>query len=75
MLIASSVDVQVTWPVAFPSASYTVVASLEGTSLLGVVAAVKSRTAAGCVVTLKNALLVNIGQSAGTLHCIATPNT
>lgn len=72
MLIGATSNVSVTWDVAFANTNYTVSVTLEGASLLGLTPVISSRTATGCVVTIRNSLLVNLLVNAGTLHLIAT---
>lgn len=74
VLLGGSSDVTVTWSAPFANTNYTVVVTLEGTGVLGLTPIVKSRALANCVVTLKNALLVNILAGAGTLHVITISN-
>jgi hypothetical protein len=63
---AATVDITITWPTPFPDANYTVTPQLTTTSaaLIGKATfAVKSKTTAGCVVTVT----VNALVAAGTL--------
>lgn len=72
MAIGASVTVTVTWPTAMPSATYAAVATVENDSLLGVQIVLKAgtKTTTGCQFTLKNAGLLALLASAGTLQVI-----
>ncbi|MBT0771814.1 hypothetical protein KIH74_22930 [Kineosporia sp. J2-2] len=61
--LLASVDRTFTWATPMPSASYSIKPSVEGPAGLGqLTAAVKSQTAAGCVITVKAAVAVAAGQ-------------
>jgi hypothetical protein len=70
--ISASVDVTITWPTAFADATYIVTPQVSTTAggLVGKTAvAVKSKTAAACVVTVTTTALLSAGQA--TLSAIA----
>ncbi len=61
LAVGGAVDLAVTWSAPMPSASYTVEA-VAGPGILGnATLAVKSKTAAGCVVTVTASLAVAVG--------------
>jgi hypothetical protein len=61
LAVGSSVDVPVAWPTPMPSAQYTV-EPVAGPGILGNASlAVKSQTAAGCVITVTAQLAVAAG--------------
>jgi len=67
---SSQLEVTVTWPQAFPSTSYTVMATVEeataATDTLKVLKIV-SRSATDCVIRVQN---VNASARTGTLHVV-----
>jgi hypothetical protein len=72
MALGASVTVNVTWPTPFADTSYTVSATPQGTSIIGLTWALNpGHTTTGCSFTLKNAGLIALLASAVTLHVIA----
>jgi hypothetical protein len=66
MALNTAVALPISWPVPLASANFSVVATPENDSLLGLDIAVKAgtRTTTGCTLTMRNgliALLVNAG--------------
>lgn len=72
MAIGAAVTVTVTWPVAFADNSYGVSVTPTTAALLGLSGGATTKTATGCIITLKNTLGLALLAGQGTLDIIAT---